>query len=155
MTHGVRTRRWFIIASWALVLAAAAFIFWNSSRSASSLHDGNDLISIIYRTLGAWQLQLLGPDVDFVSGLGHFVEFTLFGALLANALCCHLPVQQVLIPLVAIGIASLYGVTDELHQIAVPGRFCDPADWLTDTIGATLGAFAAWAIIRRVLRRRG
>lgn len=40
----------------------------------------------------------------------------------------------------AVAIASLYGITDEIHQIFVPGRFCDPLDWMTDTAGALLGA---------------
>lgn len=40
----------------------------------------------------------------------------------------------------AIACASLYGITDELHQYFVPGRACDPADWLVDTCGAALGA---------------
>lgn len=40
----------------------------------------------------------------------------------------------------AVACASLYGVTDELHQYFVPGRACDPADWLVDTCGAALGA---------------
>lgn len=41
---------------------------------------------------------------------------------------------------VTVVFASLYGVTDEVHQIFVPGRFCDPLDWLVDTAGALLGA---------------
>ena len=32
--------------------------------------------------------------------------------------------------------AVLYGATDELHQIFVPGRTPDPYDWLADSFGA-------------------
>jgi len=36
----------------------------------------------------------------------------------------------------AVLLASLYGVSDELHQAFVPGRSADAADWLADTTGA-------------------
>lgn len=48
--------------------------------------------------------------------------------------------------LLAVACASLYGVTDELHQYFVPGRACDPADWLVDTCGAVLGAMLLKAL---------
>lgn len=48
--------------------------------------------------------------------------------------------------LVAAGLASLYGVTDELHQLLVPGRSCDVWDWVADTGGAFggVGGFFWW-----------
>ncbi len=43
---------------------------------------------------------------------------------------------------------SLYGASDELHQIFTPGRTCDILDWTADTTGGVLGAafagFLAW-----------
>jgi len=45
----------------------------------------------------------------------------------------------------AIAIASLYGVTDECHQLFVPGRHFDVLDLVADTIGAVIGANAVWA----------
>ena len=46
--------------------------------------------------------------------------------------------------LVALGLASLYGATDEVHQFYV-GRSADAGDWLADTIGAALMAAALLA----------
>lgn len=40
-------------------------------------------------------------------------------------------------------LASLYGMTDELHQAFVPGRSADVADWLADTLGAALAVTLA------------
>lgn len=34
--------------------------------------------------------------------------------------------------------ASVYGISDELHQYFVPGRSCDVFDWVADTTGACL-----------------
>ena len=54
---------------------------------------------------------------------------------------------------VAIGawlIATLYGVSDEWHQLYVPGRTAEIRDLLNDTAGAlaAAGAAGAWGIMR-------
>ena len=46
----------------------------------------------------------------------------------------------------AIVTASVYGVTDEVHQFFVPFRESSWQDWLADTIGATIGAISWWSI---------
>ena len=49
-------------------------------------------------------------------------------------------------------VAVIYGVTDEGHQIFVPGRHADVRDLQADAIGAAIAAAAVWAwgIIRRL-----
>ena len=42
----------------------------------------------------------------------------------------------------AIVTASVYGLTDEVHQAFVPLREASWQDWLADTIGAVLGAIS-------------
>jgi VanZ family protein len=51
----------------------------------------------------------------------------------------------------AIVIAALYGVSDEYHQLFVPGRTFDVLDMLADALGSIAGAGAvgAWSIISR------
>lgn len=42
-------------------------------------------------------------------------------------------------------IASLYGLSDEIHQYFIPGRSSEVLDWVADTLGALIGAFLlAW-----------
>lgn len=53
----------------------------------------------------------------------------------------------------AVLLASLYGMTDELHQAFVPGRSADVADWLADTLGAVLAVTLVHLWQRR--RQRG
>lgn len=43
--------------------------------------------------------------------------------------------------------ASVYGITDEVHQAFVPLRESSWQDWLADTIGAFIGAMS-WRSIR-------
>ena len=47
----------------------------------------------------------------------------------------------------AIVTASVYGVTDEAHQLFVPFRESSWQDWLADTTGAAIGAIS-WRFIR-------
>jgi len=45
----------------------------------------------------------------------------------------------------AILITVLYGVSDEIHQMFVPGRSAETSDLVADAIGAVAGAAACWA----------
>ncbi|MEO5957420.1 MAG: VanZ family protein [Nitrospiraceae bacterium] len=47
----------------------------------------------------------------------------------------------------AILTASVYGITDEVHQAFVPLRESSWQDWLADTIGSAIGAMS-WRSIR-------
>lgn len=135
------TRR-FAIASWVLVALWAAFIFFMSSNTSTGLNEGLGVFSRIYQIMKDVQASLLGPGVDVLSSIAHFCEYTVFGALLANALRCHMPLGRACV--LAIVCGSFYGVTDEFHQLFVPGRMCDPLDWLVDTAGSGLGSGLAW-----------
>lgn len=50
---------------------------------------------------------------------------------------------------VAILLATFYGVTDELHQMLVPGRFSSVLDVVADAVGAAL-ALLPVLVLRRV-----
>jgi len=47
----------------------------------------------------------------------------------------------------AIITASVFGLTDEVHQLFVPFRESSWQDWLADTIGAVIGAMS-WRFLR-------
>ena len=51
--------------------------------------------------------------------------------------------QAVVLAIVA---ASVFGITDEVHQFFVPLRESSWQDWLADTIGAVIGAVSWWSI---------
>ncbi|MCB7036715.1 VanZ family protein [Eggerthella sinensis] len=137
----------FVVVSWVAVAVWACFIFFMSSNTSTGLNEGLGIFSSIYRAMQDVQASILGPDADVLSSIAHFCEYTVFGALLANALRCHMPLRRAC--LVAIACASLYGVSDEFHQLFVPGRMCDPVDWMVDTAGATLGSGIFYAVQRK------
>lgn len=133
-----------VVLRWALVVAMAAFIFFMSSRTAGQLSDS--FLNQIKRMLNAWINGTLGTTGDPMSTVAHFCEYLALGALLVNALRSHVPLSRALA--MAILCASAYAVTDEFHQLFVEGRYCDVFDWMTDTVGASLGSALLWWRLR-------
>jgi VanZ family protein len=68
----------------------------------------------------------------------HFGAYFILASLLAHAIYPGSHKRRFALALL---IASLYGVSDEIHQIFVPGRDASIFDWLADSIGAWVGAF--------------
>ena len=81
----------------------------------------------------------------------HVAAYAGLGALTARATAKGVHNVSWRAVLLAIVIATLYGVSDEYHQRFVPGRSFDVLDMVADTIGSLIGASAvgAWSIIRR------
>ena len=81
----------------------------------------------------------------------HVAAYAGLGALTARATAKGVRNVSWRAVLLAIVIATLYGVSDEYHQRFVPGRSFDVLDMVADTIGSVIGASAlgAWSIIRR------
>lgn len=112
---------------WMAVLLWSAAIFTVSARPGSTLPGG-------------------------YSVQGHLGEYFVLGGLLYCALRHNRPEWQAVA--LALIIASLYGVTDEVHQHFVVMRTPDVTDWGLDTIGAFLGALSALTLTRMVARAR-
>jgi VanZ family protein len=99
--------------------------------------------------------RLPSPPGPFSDKHFHFASYALLAALLVRALAsARLRNVTGRIAAGAILLAALYGVTDEIHQMFVPGRSADAYDLLADTLGAVAaaGLLLALAIIRRQRR---
>ena len=160
-----------LIFSWTLVVLWAGVIFFMSAHTGSDF-DGAGPLATIKRWLISLAAPVFGPETDIVNVAAHFTEYLVFGILLLLALrqtdatridrngsvpaigakgefsVARRRTNPWLLLAVAVVLASLYAVTDEFHQSFVPGRMCDPADWLTDTLGAMLGAAVAAIALR-------
>ena len=90
---------------------------------------------------------------------GHFIGYALLGILIARALAGARWARLTTgVALVALVWSSVYGATDEFHQLFVPGRTCDVNDWIADTLGAAAAivlvrALAIFVVARRARRR--
>ncbi|MBH0201420.1 MAG: VanZ family protein [Nitrospira sp.] len=78
----------------------------------------------------------------------HAVEYAVLGALCYRALrgSGNDAWRQQAV-LAAILLASLYGVSDEVHQSFIPFRESSWLDWLADTVGAALGVTAMHRVL--------
>lgn len=140
------------ILAWGLVALWCGFIFFMSAHTGNDLDNGSGFVAAIKKQIQMLLTPLFGPDTDIASVLGHFCEYVVLGMLLAHAL--HWPLAQGTLFICALALGSLYGMTDELHQIFVPGRVCDVADWITDTLGCATGIGGYLALRSRRKRKR-
>lgn len=84
---------------------------------------------------------LPGPGVQHADKAAHFAAYAVLGALLAFA------AARTGWPLaVAAALGILYGASDEVHQMFVPGRSASVLDWLADVAGvlAAVYLYARW-----------
>ena len=115
---------------WVPVALYAGTIFYLSAQS----HPEDELPSFLFEEVSDKVL--------------HAVEYAGLGGLCYRAFRWGVSGQLASHALLfAIVTASLYGMTDEAHQLFVPFRESGWQDWLADTIGAVIGALS-WRFIR-------
>jgi len=83
--------------------------------------------------------------------LGHLLAYAVLGVLYLAALDPQLRAQKAAV--LAVALASAYGIVDEVHQLFTPGRSSDPVDWVVDTVGALAGVALVVVIARRTAQR--
>lgn len=94
------------------------------------------------------------PEIPggFSDKTAHGSEYAVLGLLLARALAGPRWLSPSLpCALGAVILAALYGISDEYHQLFVPGRQYDVHDMLADAIGASMsaGGLWVWGMIKR------
>lgn len=119
LLHNVLQKRWLFGV---LALLWAGLTFWLSSSPDAQ---------------GVGSFLDLRPPFD---KLYHAVNFGILAALL------YLATGRAWL---AVLLASLYGVSDEIHQSFVPGRSSDMTDWLADTVGALSAVLVVSYSLRR------
>ena len=115
---------------WVPVVLYAGVIFYLSAQS----HPEDQLPSFLLK--------------DVSDKVLHAVEYGILGLLCYRAFRWAAgPAVARQAVVLAIVTASVYGITDEVHQFFVPFRESSWLDWLADTIGAAIGAIS-WRFIR-------
>lgn len=91
--------------------------------------------------------------------MAHATEYAVLGFLLAGSYADQEKKRSRIIG-IPILLGSLYAVSDELHQLFVPGRSCELMDMLIDSSGVVIGTFAGlfffvyWAKRRQTRLRK-
>ncbi len=83
------------------------------------------------------------PEMPVLNGdkIVHLLEFGLLGMLLFRAFRFPPLSQSPFRLTLAVGVP--FAASDEIHQLFVPGRYCDVFDFLADCIGIILFAWIA------------
>ena len=154
-----------IIISAVAVAAMCAFVFFMSDRPSGESGAMSAAVTQFF-------IQLFVPDFSqmdaesqkalmdslhhAVRKLAHFSEYAVLGMLAVNLARrirdLHGAPSPRVCALAAWACSTLYAVTDEIHQIFVPGRACLATDVLIDSAGVATGILIFLAVV--ALRRR-
>lgn len=117
---------------WASVVLWMTLIFWFSSAGHDvSSGQSESVVHTVRDTVGVTLPEYL------VRKMAHISAYFVLGILLFNLLREYKLSKKRLI-LASIAIAILYAITDELHQLFVPGRSGEIGDVLIDSTAAII-----------------
>ena len=115
-----------------LVITWMIFIFIMSSfNSTESSNQSNFIVNIIANIFNINNISILSL---IVRKLAHFTEYFILGLLVYNLIYSNQKKAYF-----AIIICVLYAISDEIHQLFVPGRSCQVLDVIIDSSGSLLG----------------
>ncbi len=150
---------------WLAVIAWAVVIFCFSAQTAtqsSALSGGliRRLVETFYPGFNALdelaQAQIVQSFQLFVRKMAHFTIFAVFGFLTMSALWCH-DIKDKQRRKLAVWIGAFYALTDEIHQVFVPGRAMRLYDIAIDILGVVVGTFIAFLLglfVQKMILRR-
>ncbi|KJS10357.1 MAG: VanZ family protein [Peptococcaceae bacterium BRH_c8a] len=139
--------------SWAAVFLWMALIFNLSAQVAEQSNQlSTGITEVIVKTLAQF-----APGADFdIEGFNHIVRknahffaYLMLGILVIYALRKS-GVYGYRSVVIALGVCVLYAVSDEVHQLFVPGRGGQVQDVIIDSAGVSVGIGLYWVISRLV-----
>ena len=136
------------IVLWVLVVLWMVVIFSFSAENAEeSLETSDGIVDVVVEQLLEDKKDAMSEtEYDsfkmkvshFVRKSAHFTAYMILGTLSTSALLTH-NIKKTTMSILSLGICFLYAVSDEIHQVFVPGRAGRFSDVMIDTSGAVLG----------------
>lgn len=132
-----------IISPWLLVLMWMGIIFYFSSQvSGSSDHLSKGIVQRIFDLLNKGNTPITKEKMDFynhiIRKIAHFIIYLIMGLFSSNAMY-HLKVKRKHWLIISMSLCVLYAISDEFHQVFIPGRGPRIFDVMIDSCGALLG----------------
>lgn len=119
-----------------LVLIWMIIIFIMSSFNAEdSANQSNFIVNIIANILNINNISLL---CLIIRKLAHFTEYLILGTLVINMFTKNNAKKTYLLSIL---LCIIYAISDEIHQIFIPGRACQIKDILIDSVGSITGIY--------------
>ncbi len=129
-------------------MGVSKFLFDTKTKSCN-----NRMLSILlfWAPLILWMgvifffSSLKGKDIPslfcFQDIVFHFIVYVILGFLFARVVNYNFKVSNTKIVLLTCLFGLIYGMSDEFHQMFVPGRTATLLDLTVDTLGALIGGF--------------
>ena len=160
MSKLVRTRAFWcvILLGWMIV------IFYMSSQPAnesSQLSGGivSKLIAAFFHKFDSMSLQeqeTISNAISFiVRKTAHFIEYFILGVLTTCVLTTFDKYKHKVKIVISILFCVLYAVSDEIHQLFVPGRACRIRDICIDSTGSIVAIILITIIIYKKTHKLG
>lgn len=144
------------VVLWALVILCMALIFSFSAQGADDSMDLSD--GLLYDILNFLHIELSLEVVTFlrvfIRKVAHFSIYMLLGVLSYMLFKVGYEKREKFSALYAILMCAAYAITDEVHQIFVPGRSGMIRDVLIDSAGAMCGIVLAGLVCWIITCRR-
>jgi len=136
-----------------LLLMLAIFIFSAQPAGVSNSNSKAIVTRVVETTVKLTGAEIPEPErshlIERVNNVAreymHGVVFLALGLLVQNALT-QSGARGMRAPALALAICVAYGVTDEIHQLFVPGRAFQVSDLAMDTAGSITGIAAGWFV---------
>jgi VanZ family protein len=139
---------WITTAAWAATIYQLSTQTYGSGLTAWLLRQGLEFLNISMSAAAFQSLHYL------IRKLAHLSEYAMFALLLYGALGGGKSYAwQARRAAWCIGIAAIYSLTDEFHQLFVPERGASLLDSLLDTAGGALAMLALYLVSRMIQAR--
>lgn len=140
------------ILKWAMLIIWASFIFFMSNMPGDVSSEQSDVVVKVIHDLGIDVNGLFGITITFiVRKIAHFSEYFILYLLIYMVTCLYVNEKKARV--LTILFVFIYAVSDEIHQIFVPGREAAFRDVMIDTSGGFL-AFVILSIIYKIKNKR-
>lgn len=147
-----KKRKTGIAFSWLLVVICMGIIFYLSHQPSDASSELSLSVMGFFGKFFTEFIENIGHE-NFRS-IAHWLEYCGLAALLYNA---FLQTSDRPRPLISFAVAVIYCISDEIHQIFIPGRAFQISDMLVDAFGAAAGLIVCqllYIIVIKITERK-
>lgn len=133
------------LVRYVLLFLWAGVIFYLSSEGSDASSGRSEAVVAVVQ---GWGSAVPAEVLSFwIRKSAHIAAYLIFGCLVYWVVRLHLPIGRRVF-WVSAGLVLLYALSDELHQLFVPGRSAELRDVAIDTVAGAVGVGAAMAVER-------
>ena len=135
----------FVLAWMVTVFMLSHQVAEDSSKTSSNFITV--IIKLFNKDIGQEQLETIMLKVEtIVRKLAHFVLYTL-GGMLITIMFINFKEYITKTKIASFLLGATYAITDEIHQLFIPGRSGEIRDVLIDSTGVLLGVFIIYLLM--------